>query len=43
MSTKKAFKSIKSHIENKDQEAALYEATELLKSLDPKSPDAAQT
>jgi len=41
-SVKKAIKSIKSHIENKEPESAVYEATELLKSLDPKQPEAVQ-
>jgi len=41
-STKKALKSIKSRIEAKEHEAALYEASELLKRLDEKEPDAAQ-
>ncbi|WVQ80586.1 hypothetical protein IAT38_002691 [Cryptococcus sp. DSM 104549] len=43
MSTKKAIKSIKAHIQAKDYEAALYESTELLKSIGDSSPtDAAQ-
>ena len=43
MSTnKKAIKSIKSHIEAKDHEAAIYESTELLKKLDDSDPEAAQ-
>ncbi len=41
-STKKSIKSIKSHIESKNHEAALYEATELLKKLAEKEPEAAQ-
>lgn len=41
-SVKKAIKSIKSHIENREPESAVYEATELLKTLDPKQPEAVQ-
>jgi superkiller protein 3 len=41
MSTKQAIKSIKARIGSKDHEAALYEATELLKNLDDKDPVAA--
>ena len=41
-SVKKAIKSIKSHIENGEPESAVYEATELLKTLDPKQPEAVQ-
>lgn len=41
-SVKKAIKSIKQKIEAQEAEAAIYEATELLKSIEPTSPDAAQ-
>ena len=41
-SSKKALKAIKDHIENKDHQTALYEATELLKKLNDKDPEAAQ-
>jgi hypothetical protein len=37
---KKALKSIKSKLEAQEPEAALFECTELLKSIDPKSPEA---
>ncbi|KAK8858471.1 hypothetical protein IAR55_002698 [Kwoniella newhampshirensis] len=40
--TKKALKSIKTHLENKESESALYEATNLLKSIDEKAPEVAQ-
>ncbi|WWD18361.1 hypothetical protein CI109_102811 [Kwoniella shandongensis] len=39
---KKSLKSIKLHLENKESESALYEATNLLKSIDEKAPEAAQ-
>ena len=43
MSTiKKTLKSIKAHIEGKDFESALYEATEALKKVDQHAPEAAQ-
>jgi superkiller protein 3 len=42
MSTKKAIKSIKSQIEEKNHEAALYEATALLKSLKKEEPEVPQ-
>ncbi|OCF43903.1 superkiller protein 3 [Kwoniella heveanensis CBS 569] len=41
-STKKALKSIKSLLEDRDSEAALHEATDLLKSIGEKAPEAAQ-
>ncbi|WWC70645.1 uncharacterized protein I206_104596 [Kwoniella pini CBS 10737] len=41
-STKKALKSIKSHLEERDSESALYEATTLLKSIGEEAPEAAQ-
>ncbi|WVQ65903.1 uncharacterized protein L199_004081 [Kwoniella botswanensis] len=40
--TKKALKSIKSQLEEKNSEAALYEATNLLKSIGEDAPEAAQ-
>ncbi|ODN74406.1 hypothetical protein L202_06809 [Cryptococcus amylolentus CBS 6039] len=42
MSTKKALKSIQGHLKEKNAESALYEATELLKSIDHEDTDAAQ-
>ncbi|WVR06249.1 hypothetical protein IAU60_003279 [Kwoniella sp. DSM 27419] len=42
MASKKALKSIKAHLEDKDSETALYEATNLLKSVDQSSPEAVQ-
>jgi hypothetical protein len=42
MSTTKSIKLIKKRIEAKEYEAAIYEATELLKKLDDKDPVAAQ-
>ncbi|WWC88759.1 uncharacterized protein L201_003672 [Kwoniella dendrophila CBS 6074] len=41
-SIKKSLKSIKSHLEEKDSETALYEATNLLKSIGDSAPEAAQ-
>ncbi|WRT67666.1 uncharacterized protein IL334_004638 [Kwoniella shivajii] len=40
-STKKAIKSIKTHLEARDSETALYEATNLLKSIGESAPEAA--
>ncbi|WVO14451.1 hypothetical protein L204_102085 [Cryptococcus depauperatus] len=42
MSNKKNLKSIRQHLADKKSESALYEATELLKSIGTDSPDAAQ-
>ncbi|EAL21087.1 hypothetical protein CNBD4630 [Cryptococcus deneoformans B-3501A] len=42
MATKNALKSIKAHLGEKNSESALYEATELLKSIGPDSPEADQ-
>ncbi|WVQ72893.1 hypothetical protein IAR50_002454 [Cryptococcus sp. DSM 104548] len=42
MSNKKALKSIQVHLKDKNAESALYESTELLKSIDYDTPDAAQ-
>jgi len=41
-SVKKALKSIKTRLENKEPESAIYESTELLKTLDPSQPEAVQ-
>ncbi|OXG33946.1 superkiller protein 3 [Cryptococcus neoformans Bt15] len=42
MATKSALKSIKAHLGEKNSESALYEATELLKSIGPDSAEADQ-
>jgi hypothetical protein len=39
-SVKKSLKSIKQKIEAGEPEAAVYESTELLKSIEPSSPEA---
>lgn len=42
MAMKSALKSIKAHLGEKNSESALYEATELLKSIGPDSAEADQ-